>query len=260
MRNVSPTVFLQLMEMEAKTCTIRILSKKSGMGGILYFIDGDLLDVRVGEIKGLDAAYKIFGWDDVTFFMQNECAARENIINSPLQPIIMKAVGMKDEEESPEEAPDQEKLNDVAKVVAEAERKKSKSSNLDNSGLHEEFIEPNKLGGGVKPPSQQKNKNNAPVKSKLKIIEELLYSEVGPKCGLRDIYQDDKSGDLVDYLTELGALFNLGELKVGYIDSGGETDQVIIPGQPLTVIEVDQKCPQDKIIQVLSQYQLYPAN
>lgn len=260
MRNVSPTVFLQLMEMEAKTCTIRVLSKKSGMGGILYFIDGDLLDVRVGEIKGLDAAYKIFGWDDVTFFIQNECAARENIINSPLQPIIMKAVGMKDEEESPEEAPDQEKLNDVAKVAAEVERKKSKSSNLDNPGLPEEFIEPNKYGEGVKPSSQQKGKNNAPVKSKLKIIEELLYSEVGPKCGLRDIYQDEKSGDLVGYLTELGALFKLGELKVGYIDSGGETDQVIIPGQPLTVIEVDQKCPQDKIIQVLSQYQLYPTN
>jgi glutamine amidotransferase PdxT len=78
---------------------------------------------------------------------------------------------------------------------------------------------------------------------------------VGQKCGLKDIYHDDKVGNVIEYLTELGAMFNFGKLKVGYIDSGDESDKIIIPGKPSTVIEVSQKCPQDKIIQVLSQYE-----
>jgi CheY-like chemotaxis protein len=255
MHNVSPTVFLQLMEMEAKTCTIRILNKKTGMGGILYFIDGSLLDARVGEVKGLDAAYKLFGWDDVTIFIQNECTSIENVINSPLQPIIMKAVGMKDEEEEPV-IPDQSELSDVAKAAAEAELQASLIEDLGSLDLPEEFFDSDELGEALDPPNVAKKQPKAPVvKSKLKELEELLYSEVGQKCGLRDIYHDDKVGNVIEYLTELGAMFNFGKLKVGYIDSGDESDKIILPGKPSTVIEVNQKCPQDKIIQVLSQYQ-----
>jgi len=78
MHKVSPTVFLQLMEMEAKSCTIRILDKNSEMGGILYFKEGRLLDVRVGDTHGLEAAYRVFTWEDATIFIQNECPERKN--------------------------------------------------------------------------------------------------------------------------------------------------------------------------------------
>jgi CheY-like chemotaxis protein len=162
MHNVSPTVFLQLMEMEAKTCTIRILNKKTGMGGILYFIDGSLLDARVGEVKGLDAAYKLFGWDDVTIFIQNECAPIENVINSPLQPIIMKAVGMKDEEEEPV-VPDQSELSDVAKAAAEAELQASLNEDLGSLDLPEEFFESDELGEALDPPNVAKKQQKAPA-------------------------------------------------------------------------------------------------
>lgn len=97
MHNITPAVFLQLMEMDAKTCTIRILDKMSQKGGILYFLDGTLLDVRIGRQTGIEAAYTLFTWDEVTIFIKNSCAPRTNNINSGLQPIIMKAAGMKDE-------------------------------------------------------------------------------------------------------------------------------------------------------------------
>jgi CheY-like chemotaxis protein len=99
MYNVSPPVFFQLMEMDTKTTTIRILDKKSQQGGILYFHEGQLIDARIGEFKGLDAAHCVFGWDDVTVMVRNDCPAMENTINSDLQAIIMKAVGLKDESE-----------------------------------------------------------------------------------------------------------------------------------------------------------------
>ena len=88
------------MEMDAKSCTIRIIDKASRQGGILYFHEGQLLDARVGALHGIEAAYEVFSWDSATIFMRNECEPRANTINSELTPIIMKAVGMKDEAET----------------------------------------------------------------------------------------------------------------------------------------------------------------
>ena len=99
MNNVSPPVFFQFMEMEAKTCTARVLDNGSQQGGVLYFNDGQLIEVRVGMITGLDAAHIAFGWDDVTVFIENNCPEIENTINLPLQTVIMQAVSMKDEDD-----------------------------------------------------------------------------------------------------------------------------------------------------------------
>ena len=97
MHDISPAVFLQFIEMDAKSCTIRIFDNTTHQGGIVYFKDGEMLDARIGSLHGIEAAYELFSWDSATIFMRNECAPRKNNINSLLTPIIMKAVGMKDE-------------------------------------------------------------------------------------------------------------------------------------------------------------------
>lgn len=99
MYNVSPPVFFQFMEMEAKTCTARVLDNGSQQGGVLYFADGQLLEARVGMISGLDAAHIVFGWKDVTVFIEKNCPEIDNMINLPLQTVIMQAVSMKDEDD-----------------------------------------------------------------------------------------------------------------------------------------------------------------
>ncbi len=292
MHNVSPTVFLQLMEMEAKTCTIRILDKKSGKGGILYFEDGNLLDARVGEIQGLDAAYRVFTWEEVTIFIQNECAPRENTINSELQPIIMKAVGMKDEEEDPL-PPDGSDESSLDITEAEEELRSALQDELGSLDLPEEFFEiedeealdstpasiapstpesataESSLSEPSKPGSQRAVSNQTSPepktaehkaaelkqeKSQIEISREVVHSEVGPRSGLEDIYADDSMKNVVDFLSELGSMFDFGKLKVGYIDNGKEFDRIIIPGNPPTVLTVNQKCPQEKMLQVLSRY------
>ncbi len=260
MHNVSPTVFLQLMEMEAKTCTIRILEKKSGKGGILYFADGKLLDARVGEIQGLDAAYRVFTWEEVTIFIQNECSTRKNTINSDLQPIIMKAVGMKDEEEDEDVL-----LSDMSVVAAEKEVQAELYDELGSLDLPDEFFDsegPEELGEPIPDSEPRKTTTSqtiskpveVPKNSRIDEIRKTLYREVGEKCGLEDIYHDESMGNVVEFLTELGSMFNFGRLKVGYIDNGRESDKIVLPGQPTIVLRVSQKCPQDKIIQVLNQY------
>ena len=251
MHNVSPTVFLQLMEMESKTCTIRILDKVSAKGGILYFRDGKLLDARVGETKGIDAAYRVFTWEEVTLFIQNECLPIENKINSELQPIIMKAVGMKDESEEPI-IEDENQENGPAEV----------DDNLDDLDLPEDFLEStfkdstDDILSGTQTVQEEVIKK-APVKkvvtkSFVDVIKNNLRQKVGKRCGLEDIYQDETMGNVVEFLTELGALFDFGKLKVGYIDNGKATDTILMPGKPSTVLKVSPKCPRDKIIQVLT--------
>jgi CheY-like chemotaxis protein len=105
LHNVSSGMFLQLIEMEQKTCTIRLENKSSRKKGILFFQEGELFDARVNNMQGEAAAHEIFSWDAVNLSIQNGCALRENKIQSELQPLILEAMRRKDEDE-PEEVPE----------------------------------------------------------------------------------------------------------------------------------------------------------
>ena len=105
LHNISSGMFLQLIEMEQKTCTIRLEEKADGKKGILFFRDGELLDARIKNMQGESAAHEIFSWDAVNLSIQNGCALNENKIRSDLQPLILEAMRRKDEEE-PEVVPE----------------------------------------------------------------------------------------------------------------------------------------------------------
>ena len=97
LHSVSSGIFLQLMEMEQKTCTIRLEDKSTGKKGVLFFQDGELLDARVNNLQGKSAAYTIFSWEEVNISIQNVCPEMENKIESDLQPLILEAARLKDE-------------------------------------------------------------------------------------------------------------------------------------------------------------------
>ena len=105
LHNVSSGMFLQLIEMEQKTCTIRLEDKSSRKKGILFFHEGELFDARVNNMQGQTAAHEIFSWDAVNLSIQNGCALKENKIQSDLQPLILESMRRKDEDE-PEEVPE----------------------------------------------------------------------------------------------------------------------------------------------------------
>ena len=104
LHSISSGMFLQLVEMEEKTCTIRLVSKASGQQGILFFRQGELLDARTNGLRGEDAAYEIFSWEQVSLSIQNSCQQKEKMIQRDLQAILLEAMRRKDERRSREKA------------------------------------------------------------------------------------------------------------------------------------------------------------
>jgi hypothetical protein len=98
LHNVSSGMFLQLVGIEQKTCTIRLEDKVSNKTGVLFFQEGELFDARVNDLQGENAAYEIFSWDQVNLSIQNGCALREKRIHNEMQHLILEAVRRKDED------------------------------------------------------------------------------------------------------------------------------------------------------------------
>ncbi|SPD72036.1 hypothetical protein PITCH_A1150071 [uncultured Desulfobacterium sp.] len=99
LHNIAPGTFLQLMEMESKTCTIRLTDEKSGGQGVLFFRDGEVLDARIEDKRGRDAAYVMLAWDEATLAIQELCPVDENKVQADLQALLLEAMRLKDEKE-----------------------------------------------------------------------------------------------------------------------------------------------------------------
>jgi DNA-binding response OmpR family regulator len=123
LHSVSSGIFLQLIEMEQKTCTIRLEDISSGQKGVLFFRDGELLDARVCHLQGKPAAQQIFSLDKVSLSIQNGCPQIENKIQSELQTLILDAARLKDEAASPDSD-----LGEVKDPAAETDVKEVTSS------------------------------------------------------------------------------------------------------------------------------------
>ncbi len=257
MHDVSPAVFLQFMEMDAKTCTIRILDKASKQGGILYFIDGQLVDARISNLKGIDAALKVFTWDAASIFFRNDCPAREDTINSGLQPIIMKAAGMKDESGDSRFSDDDEdyKEDDNADETPKTSQQPDDFT-LNDLILPNDFHQPprpfdNKAATGVKVSSQDGDKTAGRIASPFDEIRNLLAKVAEIQCESDDIRLDETMNKVVLQLNTLGANSQFEKFQVGYIATGKAHDRILLPGQPATIINVQPSCPRDKIIELL---------
>lgn len=103
---ISLVAFLQLLEMERKTCTLTVTSR--GKEGHLYFIKGALMQAEVGKVKAEEAALDIVTWENVAIEIQYTCTVKQKSIGLPLTEILMEGFRIKDEEELLEETSETE--------------------------------------------------------------------------------------------------------------------------------------------------------
>ena len=93
--NVSLASFLQLMEMERKSCSLTI--DCDDRSGVLMIRKGELVDAQVGALRGEEAAIAIIAWPSPSIAIagHNEIAPR--VIDKPLGFIVMEAMRVQDE-------------------------------------------------------------------------------------------------------------------------------------------------------------------
>ncbi|NVN89837.1 MAG: response regulator [Desulfuromonadales bacterium] len=96
-KGISLATFLQFVELEKNTCTIRIHSKDRL--GFLYFTNGDVMDAEFGTSHGLEAALEIISWDETDIRIDNVCKVKEKRIAESLTHIILESFRLKDEQQ-----------------------------------------------------------------------------------------------------------------------------------------------------------------
>ncbi len=92
---VSLGSFLQLLELDKKTCTLTVRSGKNQ--GTMYFKNGDLMDADTNGLSGTDAAFEIISWKNVEIILSNSCDITEQNIPESLGFILLEGSRREDE-------------------------------------------------------------------------------------------------------------------------------------------------------------------
>ena len=87
--------FLQLLELEQKTCCLRV--EFQGMRGTVYVRQGVVLDAEVDQLNGEEAAILILSWDNATIRVENNCEGKTKNIESSLTRLLLDGLKRKDE-------------------------------------------------------------------------------------------------------------------------------------------------------------------
>ncbi|MGE4520347.1 MAG: response regulator [Desulfobacteraceae bacterium] len=91
---ISISTFLQMIEMEEKTCTLKIT--QDNKQGTMYFKKGSLIDASFSGMTGKQAAFTIICWERAEIEIENYCHKNENVIETSLMSMLMEAAKRKD--------------------------------------------------------------------------------------------------------------------------------------------------------------------
>lgn len=95
--NISLASFLQLLELERKTCTLTVTS--AGHEGRLFFRGGRLVGAETDGLEGTDAALEIVTWEHADVEISDVCPVDGPEIGGGLRFLLLEGMRLKDERE-----------------------------------------------------------------------------------------------------------------------------------------------------------------
>lgn len=98
LRGISLPSFLQLIEMEKKTCTVVVLS--DDRTGSLFFTKGEIIAAETASLQNVEAAYELLSWERAELKIEDQNKKIKKEINQPLMNILMEGLKIKDEKDS----------------------------------------------------------------------------------------------------------------------------------------------------------------
>ena len=84
---------IQLFGSSGSTGVLRLINRYAPDPGFIYFIEGNPVNARNGDVEGLDAIYSLFGWVNGSFEFTREAILADKKINKSRMGIILE--GMK---------------------------------------------------------------------------------------------------------------------------------------------------------------------
>ncbi len=96
LNSISPGMLLQLIEMERKSCTVRLFDSERSRNGTLFFRDGCLHDARLLETRGRASALEIASWRQPSIWIENYCPDRPDTIGLRNKAILVEAMRRQD--------------------------------------------------------------------------------------------------------------------------------------------------------------------
>lgn len=233
LHNASLEMFIQLIEMEAKTCTIRVFNESKGKSGVLFFNNGELYQARFGSQKGKKAAYEVFSWEKVTLSIENSCIVGSRQIEDELQAILLDAMRMKDEDGATEDEFSEETGNDQAEEPV-VESAKNEASEADTE----------------KTLIQWEEKTATPED----LIRKKLSSVIDVDKDILSIEMDAPFTGFVEQGNALGNILGIGDMKAAFLDKNGAGSTYIVSTEESCVeLVIGAKCSPDKIIKSLTE-------
>jgi len=117
---ISLPSFMQLLEMDKKTCTLHIKSGKHR--GDMFFKQGELISARTGNLTSQDAAFEIINWDYPEIEIENICKFKEEDrdINVPMGFLLIESARVKDEINRPAVDEDGEDASPAAHLTTDS--------------------------------------------------------------------------------------------------------------------------------------------
>lgn len=89
---------IQLIGSNGATGILMIISKYVPEPGRMYFQSGNIINATAGQVKGIQAAYNLFGWVDGQFeFLQEDVNNIKRVINKNRMEIILDGLRMVDD-------------------------------------------------------------------------------------------------------------------------------------------------------------------
>jgi len=100
-RGISLHSFLQMLELEGKTCTLEI--KTNFKTGHMFFEDGNLMAAETGGLRGEDAALNILKWKKILIDIDYTTQQEKKEIHIPLMNLLMESNRLLDEADDVEQ-------------------------------------------------------------------------------------------------------------------------------------------------------------
>ncbi|MGM0451916.1 MAG: response regulator [Thermodesulfobacteriota bacterium] len=263
LHNVSLETYLQLVEMEQQTCTLRVIDKSSGKMGVLFFRDGDLMDARYGDQKGRPAAYEILSWSGVSLMIETSCVIEEKQVEGELQALLLDAMRSKDESEDDDNELQAEKASEDSEILLnDPFQSAPETENSTGQGLQATAAAVETEPGDATMPANANpadaaaatGASAAPVEAAEGVdgLRKRLVDALGQRGGIRDVYEDSQYKGLLDQSATVGDIFDAGRLNVIYISQGRDTQFVIAPGEQTAIVAMEPDTPRDRVIDLLA--------